>query len=65
MGVVLSGLSGDGGDPRAVAEALPGAVFSGDPILITTSGPSGVPKTVVRGAAAVRASGSPTAGGTR
>jgi O-succinylbenzoic acid--CoA ligase len=61
MGVVLGGLSSDGSDPHAVAEALPGALSADDPILVTTSGSSGVPKTVVLRASALRASATATA----
>lgn len=57
----LPGASCDGSDPRAVAEALPAALSSGDPILITTSGSTGVPKTVVLSAGALRASATATA----
>ncbi len=61
MSVQLTGSSSDGSDPRALAEALRVALNSGDPILITTSGSTGVPKTVVLSASALRASATATA----
>lgn len=61
MSVQLPGSSCDGSDPRAVAGALPAALRSGDPILITTSGSTGVPKTVVLSTGALRASATATA----
>lgn len=48
-------------DPRAIAAALPDALGRDEPILITTSGSTGVPKTVVLSAAALRASAAATA----
>lgn len=61
MTVRLAGSTGDADDPRAIAAALPLALNSADPILITTSGSTGIPKTVVLSAAALRASASATA----
>ena len=61
MSLQLPGSSSDGSDPRAVAEALPTALGADEPILITTSGSSGVPKTVVLSASALRASAKATA----
>ena len=61
MGLQLPGSSVDGSDPRAVAEALPAALGADDPVLITTSGSSGVPKTVVLSPGALRASADATA----
>ncbi|HAQ59126.1 MAG TPA: acyl-CoA synthetase, partial [Microbacterium sp.] len=61
MGVSLGGIPMEGGDPRAISEALPAALHSDDPILITTSGSTGVPKTVVLTSAALRASATATA----
>ena len=61
MGLQLPGSPSDGSDPRALAEALPAALNSDDPILISTSGSSGVPKTVVLSPAALQASATATA----
>jgi O-succinylbenzoic acid--CoA ligase len=61
MALQLRGWSSDGSDPRAVVEALPAALSADDPILISTSGSSGVPKTVVLSASALRASAGATA----
>lgn len=61
MSLQLPGSSSDGTDPRTLAAALPAALESADPILITTSGSTGVPKTVMLGAAALRASATATA----
>ncbi len=61
MSVQLPGSQSDGTDPRALAEGLPAALDSDERILITTSGSTGVPKTVVLGAAALRASATATA----
>lgn len=61
MGVQVPGSPTDGADPRALAEALPLALDSDEPFLITTSGSTGVPKTVIVRTAALRASASATA----
>lgn len=54
-------MSDTSSEPRAVAAGLPAALSGVEPVLITTSGSTGVPKTVVLSPAALRASASATA----
>ena len=54
-------MSDTSSDPRAVAATLPAVLGGVEPVLITTSGSTGVPKTVVLSPAALRASASATA----
>ncbi|WP_100813568.1 AMP-binding protein [Microbacterium lacus] len=54
-------MSDTSSDPRALAATLPTLLSGVEPILITTSGSTGVPKTVVVSTAALRASATATA----